>query len=133
MMKELQKSFGIAPDKTNKVYPQILKYNLTASELEKADMLAELYSNIDVELRWERRCRYFVPELGEVRQTDGTEVGISGWEKRFNDRLSGKAGTFTVMLDRYGKWLNSTFRITQAAVNGEDIFLSEELSNGEAQ
>ncbi len=111
----------------NQLLPVVIKYNLTANELAAADMLAERYSEFDVALRWERRCADPPPELGEVRQTDGMEEGISGWEKEFDDILSGTPGTFTVMLDRYGRWVNSTFRIVTPPQSGKDVYLSEEL------
>ena len=111
----------------NQLLPVVIKYNLTANELAAADMLAEKYSEFDVSLRWERRCANPPPELGEVRQTDGMEQGISGWEKEFDNILSGTPGTFTVMLDRHGRWVNSTFRIVIPPKSGEDIYLSEEL------
>ena len=111
----------------NQLFPVVIKYNLTANELAAADMLAEKYSEFDVSLRWERRCAASPPELGEVRQNDGMEEGISGWEKEFDDILSGTPGTFTVMLDRHGRWVNSTFRIVTPPKSGKDVYLSEEL------
>lgn len=107
--------------------PAVIKFNLTAAELASADTLTEKYSEFDVDLRWERRRSAAIPELGEVRQTDGMEHGVSGWEKEFDHILRGKPGTFSVMLDRHGKWVNSTFRIITPPCNGTDVYLSEEL------
>lgn len=129
LQQELKDFFNYTLDTADTVFPRTIKYNLTAAELEKADQLAEKFPELDVELRWERRHKYFTPSLGEVHQTDNCEVGISGWEKTFDHILRGKPGKFTVMLDRHGRWVNSTFRITAAAVNGEDLFLSEELED----
>jgi cell division protein FtsI/penicillin-binding protein 2 len=55
------------------------------------------------------------------------EHGISGWEKEFDHILRGTPGTFTVMLDRRGRWINSTFRIVTPPSGGKDIYLSELL------
>ena len=109
--------------------PTVIKYNLTASELAPADELSSIYKEFSVDLRWERRSHDSPLNTGEVRQIDGMESGISGWEKEFDDRLRGKPGTFSVMLDRHGKWINSTFRIIEPAQAGEDIFLDEEKEN----
>lgn len=108
--------------------PLTLKYNLTAEGLAAADMLAEQFHELDVALRWERRCAAQPPELGEVTQIDGMEHGISGWEQKFEHLLKGTPGTFSVMLDRHGKWINSTFRIITPPRNGQDIYMSDEDS-----
>ena len=126
----LHKLFGYQLDMSeqhNAVVPLIIKYNLTADELAGADELAARYSEFEVVLRWERRCAAPVPELGEVRQINGMEHGVSGWEKEFDHILKGTPGTFTVMLDRHGKWINSTFRIQTPPRSGKDVYLSEEL------
>lgn len=107
--------------------PAVIKFNLTANELAAADELAEQFEEFDTALRWERRCPKPPPELGEVRQIDGMEHGISGWEKEFDHLLRGIPGTFTVMLDRNGRWINSTFRIVTPPSGGKDIYLSELL------
>ena len=122
----LKKNFNFTLPGKETTLPIIIKYALTGDELEKADDLAEKYPSLAVELRWERRCSAIDPRLGKVRQTGGTEEGISGWEKKFNDRLRGKEGTFSVMCDRRGRWMNSTFRIITPPQSGEDIYLSEE-------
>jgi cell division protein FtsI/penicillin-binding protein 2 len=106
-------------------------YN-TAAELEKADRLCEKYPGLHIKLRWERRIAANQQEMiGEVRQINGVEVGISGLEKKYDSLLRGTPGQFTVMLDRHGHWINSTFRIVKAAENGEDLLLTaaEESDN----
>ena len=124
LQRYLKKNFNFSLPGRETVLPIIIKYNLTGDELEKADDLSEKYPFLAVELRWERRYSAFDPRLGEVRQTGGIEEGISGWEKEFNTRLRGKEGTFTVMRDRRGRWMNSTFRIVTPPQSGEDIFLN---------
>ena len=130
----LRNLFGYQLDMSeqhNAVMPLIIKYNLTADELAGADELAARYSEFEVVLRWERRCAAPVPELGEVRQINGMEHGVSGWEKEFDHILKGTPGTFTVMLDRHGRWVNSTFRIINPAAGGGDVYLSEQAAEEE--
>lgn len=105
---------------------QIIKYNLTADELARADELSSRCSEFDVELRWERFHKEFNKEIGEVRQISGMESGVSGLEKEYDHILRGTPGKFTVMLDRHGKWINQTFRIITPPAPGKDIYLSNE-------
>lgn len=110
---------------------QVIKYNLTASELARADELSSSCGEFNVELRWERFQREFSNEIGEVRQINGMESGISGLEKEYDHLLRGQPGKFTVMLDRHGRWINQTFRITTPPVAGKDIYLSDEDGDGD--
>ena len=105
-------------------HPAVIKYNLTARELIAADQLSMQYPEFAVELRWERLSDHAISTQGEVRQINGMEYGISGLEKEYESRLRGTPGRFTVMLDRHGRWINSTFRIISPPVPGEDIFLN---------
>ena len=130
IQKELASAMQLQPDweKLSRAeLPAVIKFNLNAAELAASDKLAEKYSEFDVALRWERRVAAPTPELGEVQQVNGMEHGISGWEKQFDHILRGTPGTFSVMLDRHGKWINSTFRIKTHPRGGNDVFLSEEL------
>lgn len=130
IQKELANAMQLQPDwekLSSAGLPAVIKSNLTAAELALADTLSESYSEFDVTLRWERRTAAPPPELGEVRQINGMEHGISGWEKKFDHILQGTPGTFTVMLDRHGKWINSTFRIQTPPRSGKDVYLSEAL------
>ncbi len=103
----------------------VLKYDLTMHELELADALNAHYPELETVLRWERVHDGDSTRLGEVRQEDGTEFGISGLEAQFDARLRGTPGIYTVMLDREGRWIDTTFRIQVPPRPGEDIHLSE--------
>ena len=111
-----------------------LKRNLTIHELAVADSLSNVFPALEVALRWERHYNPSDLEVGEIIQLNGIEIGISGLEKQFDDRLRGKPGTYSVMLDLQGRWVNSSFRITEAMQNGEDVYLAEEsLEENHAQ
>lgn len=107
----------------------VLKYNLTAEELEAADILSCDFAALDVELRWERRVTAWHDQIGEVKQIDGQECGISGWEKEFESHLRGTPGEFEVMLDRHGKWVDNTFRLITPAQSGQDLYLQTVKEN----
>lgn len=104
----------------------IVKFNLTAHELMIADRLSSLFKEFSVDLRWERRHSQTIPELGEVRQIDGMESGISGCEKTHDQILRGIPGEFSVMLDRHGNWINSTFKLHTPPRPGDDVYWSGE-------
>lgn len=110
-------------------HSRVIKYNLTADELIAADQLSSHFPDLRVELRWERRWSSPQSPPGEVRQINEMEVGISGWEAQYDHLLRGQSGTFTVMLDRHGRWIDSTFRITRPPVRGNDLYLSEKLES----
>lgn len=126
LQKMLAKDFpNVSLPLKRKTDKAVIKYNLTASELAAADDLSIRFPEFSVDLRWERRCADPAFYTGEVRQIDGMEVGISGLEKQFDSRLRGTPGTFSVMLDRHGHWINQTFKIIEPSRAGEDIFLDE--------
>ena len=104
----------------------VLKYDLTMRELELADDLSERYPELDAVLRWERRHDPDAFFPGEVRQENGSEIGVSGAEAKFDSRLRGAPGRYSVMLDRQGRWLDSTFRILTPPRPGKDIHLADD-------
>lgn len=108
-------------------HDRVIKYNLTGSELIEADKLCRIHPALTVDLRWERHHSdaEATDILGEVRQINGMEIGISGIELEFEDDLHGTAGKFIVMLDRHGRWLDQTFQIIQNPCNGDDIVLTD--------
>ena len=100
-----------------------VKYELTARELEIADALAQEFPELDIELRWERRHGENAPGVGAVRQVHGMERGVSGAELRYDAILRGTPGRYTVMLDRRGRWIDSTFQILTPSRPGKDVTL----------
>lgn len=106
----------------------VIKYDLTINELEAADKLAQEYKELDVHLRWERCFDKPSGELGEVRQEKGQEIGISGYEAQYDAQLRGTPGVYSVMLDRRGRWIDSTFRIKQQPQNGQDVYLEKQIN-----
>lgn len=61
--------------------------------------------------------------LGEVRVTDGVEIGISGLEKTHDALLRARPGAFQVLLDKSGDWLLETWRKTRELRPGYDVHL----------
>jgi cell division protein FtsI/penicillin-binding protein 2 len=62
--------------------------------------------------------------IGRVgRGADGTEVGLSGVEREYDDILRGLPGTFHVMLDKDGRWLPETWQKVSDLRPGLDVQL----------
>ena len=103
------------------------------SENDLTDLLAvpEKYPQLEVRTR-HKRIRVDYPQLsallGECEDDEnGIPHGVSGWEKEYEKQLCGKAGTFSVLLDRNGKWMPGTVKMLTMPVAGQDVVLSVTL------
>jgi cell division protein FtsI/penicillin-binding protein 2 len=63
--------------------------------------------------------------LGETCEKDGMIAGLSGLEVKFNDKLSGKEGSYIVMLDSKGRWIRGTWTLLKKPEPGSDIVLNK--------
>ena len=55
------------------------------------------------------------------------------WEIEHGRLLSGRDGTVTVMLDRFGRWIPSTVRVVEQPRPGNDLHLKKTLGELEAE
>ena len=46
---------------------------------------------------------------------------MSGWEKEFDRQLRGTDGTFRVLLDRNGNWIENSWEIREMPEKGRDV------------
>ena len=123
------------PDFSPEQESQLLLDNMHAtSETDLATLLAipEKYPQLEVRTR-HKRIRVDYPQvvmlLGECAEDEfGVSHGISGWEKEYEKQLCGKAGTFSVLLDRNGKWMPGTVKMLTMPVAGEDVKLEKSLA-----
>jgi cell division protein FtsI/penicillin-binding protein 2 len=66
--------------------------------------------------------------IGRVaRGADGTEVGLSGVEREYDDILRGLPGAFQVMLDKDGRWLPETWQKVSELRPGLDVQLPQRV------
>lgn len=70
---------------------------------------------------------------GEVVYDSGVWRGTSGWEKVHDAGLSGKAGRFSVMLDRYRNWIPRSIKIYEQPEAGKNIKLDIHLAELESE
>lgn len=61
--------------------------------------------------------------LGETRVYGQVEVGISGWESYYDQRLRGTDGKYQVMVDKQGRWIPETWVAISPPRAGYDVFL----------
>ena len=113
-----------------KLFPEMktdgeyLRRNLTPGEVMGLEELIRSGVRVRIVARNERIV-IDSPEVrrlvGEVRLESGKFRGISGWEKEFDDELSGSPGRMNVMLDRNRNWIHSTVRVIRPMVEGRDV------------
>ena len=58
---------------------------------------------------------------------------VHEWEIEYGRLLAGRDGVVTVMLDRFGRWINSTVRIVEPPKPGGDLRLKKTLEELEAE
>ena len=102
-------------------------YGLT---LNQTDKLIEV-KNIDkfVEIKAVHKRFYSCTvktknKIGYAEFQEGIWIGLSGIEKKYNKNLNGKNGLFSIMVDKKGNWVKSTFKENVKAVPGTDLHLN---------
>ena len=120
------------PDTEKPIYPAVLKTDLTAEEIELYSRQMQDCPEIRIAGRFERKLDPD-PEIraiiGQTARNDHRErVGISGLEQQHDLILSGKPGRIVVMLDRNGRWVSDTLRVTLQPKGGRDLKLEQSCS-----
>ncbi len=126
----LQNHFpAFQPESPDQVYPAVLKTDLSAEEIRNCNRMFRDFPEIRIEGRFERELD---PEpeirelIGQTARNDRKErVGISGLEQQHDLTLSGKTGRIKVMLDRNGRWVYETLRVTRQPEGGRDLKLEQ--------
>ncbi len=107
--------------------PHLLCSGLNPEQVEMAIELQKKYPEIQLTSRVERIVRD-EPELrksiGEVAWINGILTGISGLEKKYNTVLSGKDGTYKVMVSRHGQWIPGSWQVVTPPQNGLNVNLT---------
>ncbi len=109
--------------------------HLDAAELLALEPLLREESGLRIRSRVERIVAA-VPGLrdrvGAVTVGSGGAVtGVSGWELEYDRELRGSPGRFSVMLDRYRRWIPSSWRLLSKATPGRDVTVPFRLADGE--
>ena len=67
--------------------------------------------------------RAYSRKLGEVRMMAGEERGLRGAERKFDRTLRGRSLVYQVLVDRYGNWMEGSYREVQSMEIGHDVFV----------
>lgn len=106
----------------------VVKESLQADDVVQLDAFRR--QNPRFVVRSDYRREYSVTDplirrrLGTTQTVAGREVGVSGWEKEYDERLAGTAGRYRVMVDRSGVWLPETWEQITAPQPGDDVYVS---------
>ena len=66
--------------------------------------------------------------LGVARQVGQRQVGISGWEREYEDQLRGRDGRYRVMIDAQGDWIPETWEELALPTPGSDVYVDARLT-----
>jgi cell division protein FtsI/penicillin-binding protein 2 len=100
----------------------ILKKNLSVKEINKLEEVIK--SGIPVKIKiFTQRVYHPSKAVEYFAGKQNNNIGISGWEKEYDDTLKGSNGQFTVLLDRRRNWIASTFKIFKNRISGKDVTL----------
>lgn len=104
----------------------LIRESLSPKQISKLNELSKTFRTIKI-TPFFKRCQYrnkhVFDYIGEVKTDDGKEIGISGIEQKFNERLTGSDGEYKVMLDRQRQWIPKTWSLLTEMTAGENITL----------
>lgn len=117
----------------------VIYYNIPPNKIATLEQLIHEFPDLKIIPRTERVVVNYPTikkAVGKVAMRDGILCGISGFELQFNQTLSAKLGSYTVMLDRHKNFINGTWRLEKKSQPGKDIRLKlscAELKNSESK
>jgi cell division protein FtsI/penicillin-binding protein 2 len=106
---------------------RVLRGSLSPDEIVAVEPVVERVARLHVQNRFRRHYANDDPQLlgliGTTRMISNMEIGVSGWEKQFNDRLRGQDGKYRVMVDKHGAWILETWQELYPPVAGYDVYI----------
>lgn len=114
----------------------VLHRHLTPEELLALEPLLRRGAPLKVTVRHERmRCNSDAVRrlAGTVEVRHGTQCGVSGWELEHELTLRSIPGEYSVLLDRFGKYMPKSFRLISKPQEGQDVRLPRTLEELEKE
>ena len=114
----------------------VLRRHLTPEELLALEPLLRRGAPLKVAVRHERMlCNsQAVRRLaGTVEVRHGTQCGVSGWELEHELTLRGVPGEYSVLLDRFGKYMPKSFHLISRPQDGGDVRIGKTLEELEKE
>ena len=114
----------------------VLRRHLTPAELLALEPLLRRGAPLKVAVRHERMlCNSEAVRrlAGAVEVRQGTQCGVSGWELEYELSLRSIPGEYSVLLDRFGKYMPKSFRLISKPQEGQDVKLDKTLEELEKE
>jgi cell division protein FtsI/penicillin-binding protein 2 len=109
----------------------LLRKNISPHQIVALENLLARQLSLQIITRIERKTVDYPKVrrlLGKVKYYEGRQCGISGFEKLYDEELTGTPGKYKVMLDRSKTWIKGTWELTQRAVPGKDVKLKKSIA-----
>lgn len=106
----------------------ILHENLSLDQMKKFVKVFGVNRDLRIKMSFSRKTlvKDIKNKLGKVKLVDGNYVGVSGFEKVYNEQLRGQDLIYETLVDKSGDVILKTFNEVQKLQTGQDIFLKEE-------
>ena len=106
----------------------ILHENLSLDQMKKFVKVFGVNRDLFIKMSFSRKTlvKDIKNKLGKVKLVDGNYVGVSGFEKVYNEQLRGQDLIYETLVDKSGDVILKTFNEVQKLQTGQDIFLKEE-------
>ena len=114
----------------------VIRQHLTPAELLALEPLLRRGAPLKVTVRHERMlCNSEAVRrlAGTVEVRHGTQCGVSGWELEHELSLRGVPGEYSVLLDRFGKYMPKSFHLISKPQEGTDVKLDKTLEELEKE
>lgn len=133
----IQNIFPNAKKPSCKKFQSIMLRSLQPKQIVDLKRATYLYQELQIDPRIERKVVDYPNiqiQIGQVKLIKRQFIGISGFEKIYNQALSGTHGRFKIMLDRNKNWIKNSYKSIKLAQKGKDVRLKltiEELRKGQ--
>lgn len=106
----------------------LLKDKMTLDEMKKFADIFGVNKDLFIKMKFtrEKLVKDKYGKLGKVELVDGNYVGVSGYERKYNQQLRGQDFIYETLVDKRGEVILKTFNEVQKLQSGQDIFLTEE-------
>ena len=69
--------------------------------------------------------------LGKCEIRSGAMIGVSGLELKYDAALAGRPGRFSVLLDRWRRWIPASWQLLEPPRAGSDVTVDLDAGAGE--
>ena len=102
-----------------------LAENLSSKEITQFSRYFAKNSSVFLKMDFKRIYNAKSKKIGQTAVDDGQQIGISGFESKYDDLLTGQDLVYEVMVDRQNKVIEKTYKEISKMVPGRDIHLTE--------